>query len=616
MEAPALTTEMILVLALLVLAIVLFASEIIRVDAAALLIMTLLGLMIYMPGLDSLLSVDVLFSGFSSNAVISIIAVMILGGGLDRTGVMTRVAAKILKYGGKTEKRILALVAGAVGVTSSFMQNVGAAALFLPVVARISAKTQIPLSRLLMPMGFCAILGGTLTMVGSSPLIMLNDLMANANRSLPEAQQMESFGLFAVAPVGIVLLACGLIYFVGFGHAVLPDTRASRATRGGGTLEYLKRIYDIDAAVHEVLVPVGSPLVGRAIQDVQTEFEVRIIASRYAGKTLVSTPVEAPIAAPAILAVIAEPEELKVFLERGRLHLTRGGEFAHNLSEAEAGIAEVVVPPDSPVIGKTVRDLQMRMTYGLSLISIFRGGENIRTQLPTVPFQAGDTLVCHTRWEHLARVEQNRDFVVVTSEYPHEKQRPHKVALALSFFALSLTLVLFTEIALPIALLSGAIGMIVTGVLTMDEAYDSVSWKTVFILAGLLPLGIAVENSGTANWIAQSVLWSLGDVPVWTLQLALAILATAFTLVMSNVGATVLLVPVAVNLAIAVDASPAMFALTVAVSTSNSFLIPTHQVNALIMGPGGYRVADFLRVGGIMTVLFLIVSLLMLNLFF
>ena len=616
MEAPALTTEMILVLALLVLAIVLFASEIIRVDAAALLIMTLLGLMIYMPGLDSLLSVDVLFSGFSSNAVISIIAVMILGGGLDRTGVMTRVAAKILKYGGKTEKRIVALVSGAVGVTSSFMQNVGAAALFLPVVARISAKTQLPLSRLLMPMGFCAILGGTLTMVGSSPLIMLNDLMANANRTLPAAEQMESFGLFAVAPVGIVLLACGLIYFVSFGDVVLPDTRAARATRGGGTLEYLKRIYDIDAAVHEVLVPVGSPLVGRAIKDVQTEFEVRIIASRYAGKTLVSTPVEAPIAAPAILAVIAQPEELEAFLARGRLHLTRGGEFAHNLSEAEAGIAEVVVPPDSPVIGKTVRDLQMRMTYGLSLISIYRGGENIRTQLPSVPLQAGDTLVCHTRWEHLARVEQNRDLVVVTSEYPHEKQRPQKVALALSFFALSLTLVLFTDIALPIALLSGAIGMIVTGVLTMDEAYDAVSWKTVFILAGLLPLGIAVENSGTANWIAQSVLWSLGDVPVWTLQLALAVLATVFTLVMSNVGATVLLVPVAVNLAIAVDASPAMFALTVAVSTSNSFLIPTHQVNALIMGPGGYRVADFLRVGGIMTVLFLIVSLLMLNLFF
>jgi di/tricarboxylate transporter len=256
------------------------------------------------------------------------------------------------------------------------------------------------------------------------------------------------------------------------------------------------------------------------------------------------------------------------------------------------------------------------MTYGLSLISLFRGGENIHTQLPSIPLQAGDTLVCHTRWEHLVLVEKNRDFVVVTSEYPHEEQRPHKVAMAISFFLLSLSLVLFTEIALPIALLAGAIGMIVSGVLTMDEAYDAVSWKTVFILAGLLPLGVAVENSGTANWIAQSVLASLGDVPAWILQLAIAILATLFTLVMSNVGATVLLVPVAVNLAVAVGESPAMFALTVAISTSNSFLIPTHQVNALIMGPGGYRVADFVRVGGLMTILFLVVSLVMLNIVF
>ena len=175
---------------------------------------------------------------------------------------------------------------------------------------------------------------------------------------------------------------------------------------------------------------------------------------------------------------------------------------------------------------------------------------------------------------------------------------------------------LFTDILLPVALLTGAVGMIVTGVLTMDEAYQAVSWKTVFILAGLLPLGIAVQTSGTANWISQYVLYLLGDVSIWTLQLAIAVLATAFTLVMSNVGATVLLVPIAVNLATTIGADPAMFALTVAVSTSNSFLIPTHQVNALIMGPGGYRVADFLRAGGIMTILFLAISLIMLNIAF
>jgi di/tricarboxylate transporter len=161
--------------------------------------------------------------------------------------------------------------------------------------------------------------------------------------------------------------------------------------------------------------------------------------------------------------------------------------------------------------------------------------------------------------------------------------------------------------------MTGAIGMIVSGVITMDEAYRAVSWKTVFLLAGLLPLGHAVETSGLANYLAQHAIVHVGDVPPWALQTLLAVLATAFTLVISNIGATVLLVPIAINLALNTGANPAMFALTVAISTSNSFLLPTHQVNALIYGPGGYKVADFLRVGSIMTVLFLTASLLTLN---
>ncbi|MDJ0892970.1 MAG: SLC13 family permease, partial [Gammaproteobacteria bacterium] len=177
-------------------------------------------------------------------------------------------------------------------------------------------------------------------------------------------------------------------------------------------------------------------------------------------------------------------------------------------------------------------------------------------------------------------------------------------------------LVLFSDLRLSVALLSGAVGMILSGVLSMEESYRAVSWKTVFLLASLIPLGLAVETSGTAAWIAQGTLTMLGDVPSWVVQLALAVLATFFTLVMSNVGATVLLVPLAVNVALGVDADPAVFALTVAIATSNSFILPTHQVNALIMGPGGYRVADFLRAGGVMTVLFLIVTLVALNLFY
>jgi di/tricarboxylate transporter len=181
---------------------------------------------------------------------------------------------------------------------------------------------------------------------------------------------------------------------------------------------------------------------------------------------------------------------------------------------------------------------------------------------------------------------------------------------------LALFLVLFTDLRLSVALLTGAIGMVLSGVLKTEEAYEAVSWKTVFLLASLIPLGFAVETSGTAKWIADQTLMVVGGNPVWVIQASVAVLATFFSLVMSNVGATVLLVPLAVNIAIGVGANPAVFALTVALATSNSFLIPTHQVNALIMGPGGYRVPDFMKAGGIMTVLFLVVMMLMMGLMF
>jgi di/tricarboxylate transporter len=249
-------------------------------------------------------------------------------------------------------------------------------------------------------------------------------------------------------------------------------------------------------------------------------------------------------------------------------------------------------------------------------LSIVRAGKAITDQITTIPMAAGDMLLCHTRWENLSRLEQNRDFVIVTTDYPREQREPYKLALALSFFALAIGMIIFTNILLPIALLTGAIGMIVSGVLSMDDAYKAVSWKTVFLLAGLLPLGIAVESTGTAQYVVQHMLARMGDVSPWVLQLMVAVLASGFSLVMSNVGATVLLAPFAINLALATGADPAMFALTVAISTSNSFLLPTHQVNALIMGPGDYRVSDFLRAGSIMTILFLVVSLIMLNLVF
>ncbi len=614
---PILTTEMAIVMTIVVFAVFIFATELLRVDVAAMLIMTMLGLLIFVPGLQQLLTPDVIFSGFSSNAVISIIGVMILGGGLDKTGAMERVAWAILRYGGRTEKRIMALISSAVAIISSFMQNVGAAALFLPVVSRVSSRTRLPMSQLVMPMGFCAILGGTMTLVASSPLIMLNDLIENANHSLHPDQAMQYFSLFSVTPVGIALVASGMLFFLLFGKYVLPERRTDSLTRGTGTVRYMRNLHGVHAAVREVEVPDDSILVGMDIAGTQLEYNIRIVASRYAGKVLVSPPVEAPIYAPATLEIIAQPDKLKKFVAAAGLVLKpKLVEFRHLLARSIAGVAEILVPPDSHLIGHTAKDLHFRMTYGLSLLSIVRIGKAITDKVATVEIQSGDMLVCHTRWEHLTRLEKDRDLVIVTTDYPREQQEPYKVALALAFFAIAIGMIIFTNILLPVALMTGAVGMIVFGVLTMDEAYKAVSWKTVFRLAGLLPLVIAVQTSGTADYVVKHLLTHIGDVSPLLLQAMIALLAAGFSLVISNVGATVLLVPFAINLALVSGADPAMFALTVAISTSNSFLIPTHQVNALIMGPGDYRVADFLRAGSVMTVLFLVVSLLMLNLVF
>lgn len=620
MEALGLTVEMSIVLGVLALTVFLFVSEIFRVDFSAIIIMVLLGCLASLPGLDGLLDVNDLFDGFASNAVMSIIAVMIIGSGLDKTGVMSVVANWITRVGGSTESRIIALISAVVGFISSFMQNVGAAALFLPVVSRISVRTGLPLSRLLMPMGFCAILGGTMTLVGSSPLILLNDLIRGINLTLPDESQMDTFGLFSVTPIGICLVLTGIVYFVVFGRWVLPAGSVADGTRARTLLDYFNRTYGLKGEVHEIHIPGGHLLTGQTIDEVELGYGVQVIATFYMGRTYTEPARSVQITTPASLAIIGEPDNVARLLNENNLSKSRELEhFADTVGPDKTGIAEVVIAPESKMIGKTGRDIWIRKAYGLSPLVIHRGGETLtrdRAEIGQTPYKAGDLLVCHTTWSALTRLESNRDLVVVTADYPKEDLRPQKVGWALCFFVIALFLLLFSDLRLSLCLLVGAVGMIASRVLSVDEAYSAVSWKTVFLLASLIPLGQAVQSTGTAEWIAARFLDVLDGMPIIVIQAAVAVLSTLFTLIMSNVGATVLLVPLAVNIALGAGADPALFALTVAISTSNSFLIPTHQVNALIMGPGGYRVGDFMRAGGIMTILFLIVSLLMMSLLY
>ena len=540
---------------------------------------------------------------------------------------MNTVAARILKFGGSTEKRIIPVVSGTVGFISSFLQNVGAAALFLPVVSRISARTEIPMSRLLMPMGFCAILGGTMTMVGSSPLILLNDLIITSNSKLPDELKMETFSLFSVTPIGLALVVTGILYFVILGRWVLPGSGGRTSGSAGQSMkDYLKRIYGLKADIVEVVVPEGSILMGETLGDLMDAHHIYVIGTYHNAKRWVGPTLDTKITPPCRLAILGRKKVIQEMCEDYGLEVKpRLDVFAEEFVPTKAGVAEVVIPPNSSVIGKTAREMQFRKVYGMALLAIYRSEETYShvetddhqpSRIGVMELHAGDTLVVQTQWEALTRLKSDKNFVIVTSDYPQEELRPKKVGWAVFFFSIALALILFSPLRLSLCLLVGAVGMILSRVLSIDEAYKSVGWNTVFLLAGLIPLGHAVQSTGTAEWIAQGVLAILDGWPIWALQVGIAILATIFTLIMSNVGATVLLVPLAVSIAIASGGDPAIFAMTVAISTSNSFLIPTHQVNALIMGPAGYRVADFVKTGGIMTILFLIVSMVMMNLIF
>ncbi|MBU0988046.1 MAG: anion permease, partial [Proteobacteria bacterium] len=293
-------------------------------------------------------------------------------------------------------------------------------------------------------------------------------------------------------------------------------------------------------------------------------------------------------------------------------------EFAETLAMTNAGMAETVVSPRSELIGKTMSDANFKELYGVNPVALFTGNKIFYSGLTHIRLKMGDTLLLHGPWEkfHILRNKPQPRALSFATTLEGEIMRPEKAKLAIAWLAVALFQILVFKTQLSVALMSGALGMIITGVLTIDEAYYSVDWMTVFLLAGLIPLGMAFEKTGTAAFIAKTILGFLGQPSPIVLLAAVGILTSFFTLVISNVGATVLLVPLCMNMAVMAGGDPRMAALVVGLSASNTFVLPTHQVNALVMRPGGYRTMDYAKAGAVMTVIFLSVELTILYFFY
>ena len=592
------TPQMILVLAVLALTIILFIFEWVRVDVVGLIMMVLLPLL-------GLVTPAQAISGMSSNAVVSIIAVIIIGAGLDKTGAMNSLARLILRFAGTNESRIMTLIAGTVAIISGFMQNIGAAALFLPVTKRIANQTHIPAGRILLPMAYCAIIGGCLTLVGSSPLILLNDLMVVGG------VHYEHFGMFSVTPVGLCLVAAALLYFLLFGRLILPSGTSDQNSNGPMS-QLLANTYTGVGTLFEFQVPTtGTAPTSLADLCIRPHYFCTVVAiSRGDSKQRIFAPGQDEYIHPGDhLAVVGSMEHVRFMAEDlGWTLFPALSTFAEDLSSNNAGIMEAIVTPRSILRGKTLGSFKPRRKYHITPLAIFRRKSIVVSGLSEITLQAGDALLLHGQWKMFHLLKDMPD-LVFTEKIQGEILRTDKVHLAVGWLAVALTMILGFQVQLSIALLTGAVGMILTGVLSVDEAYGSVDWMTIFLLAGLIPLGMAFENTGAANFIATSIMNALGTPSPVLLILIISLLTSFFTLFASNVGATVLLVPLAMNMALGVGMDPRIAALTVALAASNTFILPTHQVNALVMRPGHFKTIDYVRAGTGMSIIYLAVMI-------
>ncbi|MDQ7032387.1 MAG: SLC13 family permease [Desulfonauticus sp.] len=592
------TLEMILTMIVLGFVIFLFVSEWVRVDVVGIMMMVILPLI-------GLVTPKEAFIGLSSNAVVSIIAVIIIGAGLDKTGIMNKVASPIIKLAGNSEKRIITFIAGTVGIISSMMQNIGAAALFLPAAQRIAKRTGVPISRILMPMGFCAIIGGTLTLVGASPTILLNDLM------ILNGEKLKPFGLFTQTPIGVCLLATAIIYFAFFGKYILPS---GSGQSDKGISDLLMEAYTGLESIFELSIPENFSAKTLEELAIREKYLVTVVAiAKERKKEKILTPRSSDVLEGGdTIAIVGKKRNVEILAKELGFQIKDTLEvFAEELAKTNAGLAEAIVPPRSELIGKTLSEIKFKELYGVTPVALIKNNKTFYAGLTNIKLKMGDTLLLFGPWEkfHILKVRPQPKPLTFVSPLEGEILKPHKAKWAVFWLVLSLAQIIFFKVKLAVALMSGALGMIITGVLSVDEAYRSVDWMTVFLLAGLIPLGIAFEKTGTASFIAQNVLKLIGQPSPIMLLTVIGIMTSFFTLVISNVGATVLLVPLCMNMAVMAGGDPRMAALVVGLSASNTFVLPTHQVNALIMRPGGYKTTDYAKAGSIMTILFLTVEL-------
>jgi di/tricarboxylate transporter len=531
--------------------------------------------------------------------VITIWAVYIVSGGLFKTGVADMLGAFILRLSGSGEARLIAVIMLVCGMMSAFINNVGAVAVLMPAVIGIAKKAKIPVSKLLIPLAFSSLLGGSMTLIGTPANILAQGILVT--RGLP------SFGFFDITPMGSIVLFTGIIYMVLIGRHLLPVRE---------TISDLKVSNQLRDYVAEVQVSPQSPLVGKKLVESKLgeEFDLVVLSVRRDENLITRIHRSFIINANDLLILEGSAQNLITAQEDLNFRIQPDHDIdLVDLDTEDSNIFEATLSPRSKIVGRTLKEVRFRDRFGFTALAIWRHGDVITERLRDKPLYFGDALLLQGPPGRVAALNDGNEFLVLQHVDIEKRNRNNKAPVAAGIMLLVIALAIFSNLGIAISMVIGSVLMVLTGCLTMDDAYDSIDWRTVFLVGGMLTLGIAMENTGTARFLANLLLGTIGDLGPSALLAGIYLLSALITQPMSNAAAVVLMVPIAVDTALGINANILTFVMAAVIGAATSFVTPVgHKANVLVFGPGGYKFFDFTRVGILLTVFLFIVSMIFL----
>jgi di/tricarboxylate transporter len=593
--------DMLFVFGLLLVTVLLFVSDRVRLDVVA--VSVILVLM-----LSGLLTPGEALAGFGDPVVLLIAGLFVVGEGLYRTGIAFAVGEWLMQVAGTNELRLLVMLMLVVAGLSAFMSSTGAVAIFIPIVLGLAAKAGISPSRLLLPIALASLMGGMLTLIGTPPNLVVSVQL--------EREGLAPFGFFSFTPIGLLVLATGIGYMLVMGRHLLPaGVRGSKQPRARHSIWDLAETYGIKGQLRRLRLAADSPLVGNSIEKAMllSRYQAMVVGIERNGllrPALSNTQLESED----ILLVVGSDSALIALRAAERLTEMPLEDYHFKAVTKELGLVEVLLTPTSELIGHSLIEANFREHHDLIVLGIQRMGQPLEGNFADTSLAFGDSLLMAGGWRDISRLQEGHDdFLVLNLPKEIEEVAPTraKAVHALVILAVMLVLMAFNLVPSVTAVLLAALAMVVTGCISMNNAYHSLNAQSLVLIAGMLPMATALEKTGGVTLIANGLITSLGDCGPFALMAGLFILTSVFSQFISNTATTVLVAPIAVAAAAGLGVSVYPILMTVAIAASAAFATPVASpVNTLVLGPGGYRFIDFVKVGVPLQILAMIVTLL------